>query len=95
MLKPGVVEVSSGEPIAQLACGLQQLLAAAALAQRLLEIVAGFCISHQPLQIRPAHLLMPQMHPTWRALTRVARFPAAQLGPLEKLCSGHGISSRP
>jgi hypothetical protein len=39
--------------------------------------VAGFCISHQPLQIRPAHLLKPQMQPTWRALTRAARFPAA------------------
>jgi hypothetical protein len=77
VLQPGVLQVSSGDAIAQPACGVEQLLAAAALAERLLELVAGFCISHQPLQIRPAHLLKPQMQPTWRALTRAARFPAA------------------
>jgi hypothetical protein len=53
-----------------------------ALTQDLLERRAGFCISHQPLQIRPAHLLKKEMESTSRELVPAARFPAAHSGAL-------------
>ena len=82
MLQPGIQQVAFGHPIAQLASGVQQLLAAAALAQGLLELLAGLCINHQPLQIRPTHLLKTEMGSTSRELEPAARFPEAQCGAL-------------
>jgi hypothetical protein len=52
------------------------------MAEGLLELVTGFCISHQPLQIRPAHLLKPEMGSTSRELEPAARFPEAHCGEL-------------
>ena len=82
MLQPGIQQVAFGHPIAQLASGVQQLLAAAAMAEGLLERLAGFCISHQPLQIRPAHLLKAEMGSSSRELVPAARFPEAHCGAL-------------
>ena len=82
MLQPGIQQVAFGHPIAQLASGVQQLLTAAAMAEGLLELVAGFRISHQPLQIRPAHLLKTEMGSTSRELEPAARFPEAHCGAL-------------
>ena len=48
-----------------------------ALTQDLLERRTGFYISHQPLQIRPAHLLKAEMGSTSRELVPAARFPEA------------------
>ena len=82
MLQPGIQQVAFGYPIAQLASGVQELLAAAAMAEGLLELVTGFRISHQPLQIRPAHLLKTEMGSTSRELEPAARFPEAHCGAL-------------
>ena len=82
MLQPGIQQVAFGDPIAQQASGVQQLLTAAAMAEGLLELVAGFRISHQPLQIRPAHLLKTEMGSTSRELEPAARFPEAHCGAL-------------
>jgi hypothetical protein len=61
---------------------VQQFLAAMALVQDLLERRAGFCIGNHPLQIRPAHLLKPEMGSTSRELEPAARFPEAHCGAL-------------
>ena len=53
-----------------------------ALAQDLLERRAGFCISHQPVQIRPAHLFKAEMGSSSRELVPAARFPEAHCGVL-------------
>ena len=53
-----------------------------ALAEDLLERRAAFCISHQPLQIRPAHLLKAEMGSSSRELVPAARFPEAHCGAL-------------
>jgi hypothetical protein len=53
-----------------------------ALTQDLLECRAGFCISHQPLQIRPAHPLKAGMISSSRELEPAARFPEAHCGTL-------------
>jgi hypothetical protein len=82
VLQPSVLQVSSGHPIAQLASSVQELLAAAAVAEGLLELVTGFCIGHQSLQIRPAHLLKPDMGSTSRELELAARFPEAHCDEL-------------
>ena len=66
VLLPGVLQVAFGHPIAQASGGVQQLLAAAALAQGLLKLVAGFCISHQALEIRPTHLAAISWVPQWQ-----------------------------
>ena len=58
-----------------------------ALAQDLLECRAAFCISHQPLQIRPAHLLKAEMFSTSRELVPAARFTEAHCGTLVPLRS--------
>ena len=78
MLQPGIQQVAFGYPIAQLASGVQELLAAAALAEGLLERVAGFCISHQPLQIRPAHARAPVMRSRSRGIAPGTRFRRAR-----------------
>jgi hypothetical protein len=57
-----------------------------ALAQDLLERRAAFCIGHQPLQIRPAHLLKAEMGSTSRELVPAARFPEAHCGALMQRC---------
>ena len=57
-----------------------------ALAEDLLERRTGFCIGHQPLQIRPAHLLKPEMGLTSRELVPAARFPYAHCGALMQRC---------
>ena len=57
-----------------------------ALAQDLLERRAAFCISHQPLQIRPAHLLKAEMGSSSRELVPAARFPEAHCGTLMQRC---------
>ena len=57
-----------------------------ALAQDLLERRAAFCISHQPLQIRPAHLLKAEMGSSSRELVPAARFPEAHCGALMQRC---------
>ena len=82
MLQPGIQQVAFGHPIAQLTSGVKQLLAAAAMAEGLLELLAGICINHQPLQIRPAHLLKTEMGSTSRELEHAARFPEAHCGEL-------------
>lgn len=56
VLRPGLAQIVVGHPIPPPPCRLQQLVAAAATAQNALEVGTGFCINHQPLQIRPAHL---------------------------------------
>ena len=53
-----------------------------ALAQDLLECRAAFCIGHQPLQIRPAHLLKAEMASSSRDLVPAARFTVAHGGTL-------------
>jgi hypothetical protein len=53
-----------------------------ALTQDLLERRAGFCISHQPLQIRPAHPLKAEMISSSRELEPAARFPKAHCSAL-------------
>ena len=104
VLHPGVLQVRSGEPIAQFSDGVQQLLAAMALAQDLLERRVGFCIGHQPLQNRPAHLLKAEMGSTSRELEPDARFPDAHCGAFASAlgaCSSgpggwcRGASARP
>jgi hypothetical protein len=57
-----------------------------ALTQDLLERRAAFCISHQPLQIRPAHLLKAEMISSSRELEPAARFPKAHCGALMQRC---------
>jgi hypothetical protein len=57
-----------------------------ALAEDLLERRTGFCIGHQPLQIRPAHLLKPEMSSSSRELVPAARFPEAHCGALMQRC---------
>jgi len=78
VLQPGIQQVTFGHPIAQLACGVEQLLAAAALAQGLLERLVVFCINHQPLQIRPAHARAPGMHSRSREFVAGTRFGRAR-----------------
>ena len=56
VLRPGLAQIVVGHPIPQPPSRLQQVGAAAATAQDALELGTGFCINHQPLQIRPAHL---------------------------------------
>lgn len=51
VLKPGVLQVSSGEPVAQLGGGVQQLLLAMTRVEEMMKRKAGFCIGLQPLQI--------------------------------------------
>ena len=58
-----------------------------ALTQDLLECRAAFCISHQPLQIRPAHPLKAEMGSSSRELVPAARFPEAHCGTLVHWCS--------
>jgi hypothetical protein len=58
-----------------------------ALTQDLLECRAAFCISHQPLQIRPAHPLKAEMASTSRELEPAARFPEAHCSALVHWCS--------
>jgi len=53
-----------------------------ALTQDLLECRAAFRISHQPLQIRPAHPLKAEMGSSSRELEPAARFPEAHCGAL-------------
>jgi hypothetical protein len=53
-------------------------LAAAAMAEGLLELLAGFCISHQPLQIRPAHARAPGMRSRSRGIAPCTRFRRAR-----------------
>ena len=78
MLYPGIQQVAFGHPVAQLTSGVEQLLATAAMAEGLLERLAGFCISHQPLKIRPAHARAPGMRSRSRELGAGTRFRRAR-----------------
>lgn len=55
MLKPGVLQVGAGDPVAQVTGGAQKLLAAAATAQGVAQLGMGLGIVDQALQFRPAH----------------------------------------
>ena len=78
VLQPGIQQVAFCHPVAQLSSGVQQLMAAVAMAEGLLERLAGFCISHQALQIRPAHARAPGMCSRSRELVAGTRFRRAR-----------------